>query len=136
MKIAKLIYNKLEEILEDQQILPSNTNNYQYVDITNYDPTPTVGQIFTGSGFKQAEILLTKTEFRDRFTLAEKIAIDNLETNENIPAEVKLTFKTAVKDFEAADTGINLLRPDVIQVVQAFEVFGLVSSGRAMEILS
>ena len=77
----------------------------------------------------------TKLEFRNLFTLAERVGIDNFELNGAISAENKMTLRTLFKDQEAASY-IDLERADTQQGVQFLAVAGLISGARASEILA
>lgn len=77
----------------------------------------------------------TKLEFRNLFTLPERVAIDNFELNGAISAENKMTLRTLFKDQEAASY-IDLNRPDTQQGVQFLAVAGLITPTRASEILA
>jgi hypothetical protein len=74
--------------------------------------------------------ILTRLQFRFRFTLPERIAIDAM----NLPPEQQAVVRTIMRDFDAA-TEIHLNNPDVVAGVRAFEQFGLIAQGRADEIL-
>ena len=78
---------------------------------------------------------LTKFEFRKLFTLNERVAIDNAETNESIPANYRKVVVTVLKDLELSGI-VNLDLPDVISGVTFMETLGLLAPGRAARILS
>jgi hypothetical protein len=77
----------------------------------------------------------TKLEFRNLFTLPERVAIDNFELNPAVTAEHKMTLRTLFKDQEAASY-IDLERADTQQGVQFLAVAGLLTPARAAEILA
>lgn len=74
--------------------------------------------------------VLSRLAFRMRFTLSERIAIDNAA----LPPEQQALVRTVMRDFDAASE-IHLLNPDVIAGVRLFEQLGLITPGRADEIL-
>lgn len=76
---------------------------------------------------------LTRYEFRARFTLNERVIIDNYDSSE-LSAEHKAIIRTILRDFDSTDQ-IHLTHPAVAQALQTFEALGLVAGGRAAEIL-
>lgn len=82
--------------------------------------------------------LLTKYEFRKRFTVEERERIDafnaSFEANSSIPDQHKAKLRTGLKDYEAS-TGIELTDPATISMVSFYEVLGLIDVGRADQIL-
>jgi hypothetical protein len=78
---------------------------------------------------------LTHLAFRRRFTLAERIAIDNAPDSGMLPAEVAAALRTMAKDMELAQE-INLNDEDVIAGVQFLVQLGLLTTARAAEILA
>lgn len=85
-----------------------------------------------------AEWRITKLAFRNRFTQAEKVAIE-IASLDNLGAPMEQRAQAAAlrasnADVEAA-TYIDLLRPDTRAGVQALEATGLLSQGRAAVIL-
>lgn len=78
--------------------------------------------------------VLTPTELRRRFTLAERVAFDNFETLA-FPAEAKQVLRTLTKDLELASE-IDLRDQDTIDGVSFLESITLIGPGRAAIILS
>jgi hypothetical protein len=78
---------------------------------------------------------LTKYEFRKLFTLNEKVAIDNCQTNATIPAQYKAILVSVMKDLELSAV-IHLDNPDVAAGVNLLVSVGLLTAPRAAEILS
>lgn len=78
---------------------------------------------------------LTKYQFRQLFTLAERVAIDNISLNETIPANYKAIIVTVLKDLELSEI-VNLDLPAVISGVGLIEQLGLITAGRAKQILA
>lgn len=82
---------------------------------------------------------LTKLEFRQRFTPAERAAIDEFNANyaasELLTAEQKATMRVMLEDYRAAQ---NILLTDsgTIRGVQMYEALGLIAPGRAAEVLA
>ena len=81
------------------------------------------------------EISLTRYEFRKLFTLTERVAIDNFQSNPNIPDNYKAILFTLLKDLELSGA-VELFNPDVQSGVGLLEQLGLLASGRAAQILS
>lgn len=79
--------------------------------------------------------VLTKFQFRKLFTLNERVAVDNAQSNPNIPANYKAILLTMAKDMEVS-AEVQLELPDVQQGVQLLEQLGLLGAGRAAQILS
>ena len=78
---------------------------------------------------------VTKYQFRQLFTIAERIAIDNAGTNTNIPANYRAMLVTVNKDLELSQT-VQLNNPHVAQGVGLLEQLGLIAHGRAVQVLS
>ena len=78
---------------------------------------------------------LSKYEFRKLFTLDEKVAIDNVQSNVSIPANYKAILVSVVKDLELSQI-IHLDNPDVINGVGLLVTLGLLTSDRRDLILS
>lgn len=82
---------------------------------------------------------LTKLEFRQRFTPAERAAIDdfndNYATSELLTAAQKSAMRVTLEDYRVAQ---NILLTDsgTIRGVQMYEALGLISPGRAAEVLA
>lgn len=81
---------------------------------------------------------ITKLAFRNRFTTAEKVAIELAGAyNPADPAQkqqLAATVRVSDKDIQAS-TYIDLNRPETRAGVQSMESFGLLGVGRADEIL-
>lgn len=71
---------------------------------------------------------ITKLAFRQRFTFAERVAIETA-------AETDASVRVMLKDQEAA-TFIDLSRQDTIDGVNALASGGLITAQRASEILT
>lgn len=78
---------------------------------------------------------LTLGKFRDRFTFAERVAIDNAPDNTDLPAPTRAAMRTLLKDFETASQ-IELDHVQTIIGVRTIEDFGLLAAGRADQILT
>ena len=82
--------------------------------------------------------LLTKYEFRKRFTIEERERLDtfnaSFEANPSIPDQHKAKLRTGLKDYEAS-TGVELLDPATIAMVRFYETLGLLDAGRADQVL-
>lgn len=85
------------------------------------------------------EIPLTKTEFRDRFTTVEQIAIDNFnatyQNNPNLTSEQKAAILSALQHY-ADTTKVYLSLQKTIDIVNMYEGLGLIAEGRAAEVLA
>lgn len=82
---------------------------------------------------------ITKLAFRNRFTQAEKIAIE-FASIDNPSADTAARLQAAalrayLKDVDSA-TFVDLARQDLIDGVQALETMTLIASGRADQILT
>ena len=82
---------------------------------------------------------VTKLAFRNRFTQAEKAALEFAALDDPSAATPQrmqsAALRAYLKDVESA-TFIDLSRPELIAGVQALEVMSLLAEGRAMAILS
>ena len=78
--------------------------------------------------------LLTLGQYRDRFTLAERIGIDNAIDNAAFTQDVRWEIKTILTDFSLA-ARIDLANVQTIIGTQLLEEYGLLNTGRADEIL-
>lgn len=81
---------------------------------------------------------ITRLAFRNRFTQAEKVALE-LAALDNPSATMPQRQQAAalrahLKDLDAA-TFVDLNRPETVTAVQALEAGGLLASGRAATIL-
>lgn len=82
--------------------------------------------------------VITKLAFRNRFTQAEKVAIE-ISALDNTAATMEqrslsATLRANQLDIAAAQF-IDLKRPDTRSGVQALEAYGLIAAGRAAQIL-
>ncbi len=81
---------------------------------------------------------ITKLAFRNRFTSAEKIAIEFACLDDPaapMPQRLQSAALRANQADLAAATFVDLLRPDTRAGVQMLEAAGLLPEGRALEIL-
>lgn len=78
---------------------------------------------------------MTHLAFRRRFTLQERITIDNAPDSGLLPAEAAAALRTMAKDMELAEY-VDLDDPDVIQGLAFLAQLGLLAPGRSDEILS
>ena len=78
---------------------------------------------------------LTKYQFRQLFTLEEKVAVDNAQLNPNIAANFKAILVSIMKDLELSEV-VHLDNPQVTSGVGFLEQIGLLATGRAAQILS
>lgn len=123
--------------LTDDELLYENARYQQIVDVTNSNPIPAVGWIFNGvifnppSGHSGSPIMtITRLAFRNRFTMAEKVALYVAsQTPQGLPLKVYL-------DDMAAATFVDLLRADTILGINTLVSLGLLTPSRANEILT
>ena len=81
---------------------------------------------------------ITKLAFRNRFTSAEKVAIEFACLDDPaapMPQRLQSAALRANQADLAAATFVDLLRPDTRAGVQMLEAAGLLAEGRALEIL-
>lgn len=82
--------------------------------------------------------ILTKYQFRNRFTSQEKYRCDtfnaSFENNLNLSDELKVIIRSALKDFEVCEE-IDLTNSDIHKMLNLYEQLGLLDApGRALEI--
>lgn len=78
--------------------------------------------------------LLTRLEFRRRFTLTERVAVDDSPNNAALPAQARAAARTLLTDLSLAEE-IDLDDPDVAQGLQFFASLGLIAPERVAQIL-
>lgn len=78
--------------------------------------------------------VLTRLEFRRRFTLAERVAVDDAPNNPALPAQARAAARTLLTDLSLAEE-IDLNDPDVAQGLQFFASLGLIAPERVAQIL-
>ena len=78
---------------------------------------------------------LTKYEFRQLFTLTEKVAIDNFQSNTSLSENNKQLLVSIMKDLELSAV-VHLNNPNTIAGVQFLVQIGLLTSNRATQILA
>ena len=81
---------------------------------------------------------ITRLAFRNRFTSAEKVAIEFACLDDPaapMPQRLQAAALRANQEDLAAATFVDLLRPDTRAGVQMLEAAGLLAEGRALEIL-
>lgn len=83
----------------------------------------------------RTEKTLTKFQFRQLFTLEERVACDNFQTNTAISAANKAILVTMFKDLElSAEVQMDL--PQTIMGVRLLGQVGLVTPARAEDIIA
>ena len=113
-----------------QQLITINGHTYlQTLDdqgneiaLEGRDPVPTI-------------VVLTRYEYRRLFTMAERIAVDNYQTNASLTQQQKDEIAAFLNDFQIAER-IPLADPPVVQGTQFLESCGLIATGRAAQILA
>jgi hypothetical protein len=115
------------------------------IDVTDTDPRPGPGWSYDGTRFARPAVLaiveprrITRLAFDQRFTQAERIAIDLASIDD--PAATTETRQRAasLRDMRHQvnnATFIDLDRPDTRAGVEQLETAGLIGVGRAAEIL-
>lgn len=105
-------------------------------------PEASIGMLWNGTNLVPGAVVeppvfktFTKLEFRNLFTLQERVAIDNFELNPSISDVNKMTLRTLFKDQEAA-MFIDVGRTDTQQGIQFLNTAGLISTERANQILN
>jgi hypothetical protein len=111
---------------------------YSNIDWTGGDAIPSQDDLDTwiaaNPGYDPAKTL-TKYQFRQLFTLNEKVATDNFKDNAAIPANYKAILTTVMKDLELSEV-VHLDNPQVATGVGLLEQLGLIATGRAAQIMS
>lgn len=105
------------------------------IDISEVSPVPDIGWRWNGTTFidsvgvaVRTARVITKLSFRNRFTFAEKVA---LQTALNSSVEVQALYN----DFQAAES-VDLSRTDTIQGLGFLAQAGLITLERMNEILN
>lgn len=136
MILAKLEYDKVIEILNDQLEIPTIESPYQYIDITGLSSQPIVGMIYIGDGiFINKSKRYSKLEWRNKFSTSEKIAFDSFELNPNIPDENKAVLRTLTKDLDLTEY-VDASRADTINGTYFLAVCGIITMQKATEVLA
>lgn len=84
------------------------------------------------------ETSITRLAFRNRFTSAEKVALEIAQLDNPaaaMPARAQAAALRSSQADLAAATFVDLQRPDTRAGVQMLEAGGLLAAGRALEIL-
>ena len=114
-------------------------DTYEGIVWNELDPTSNPTQMELDSWIRALSIdqsqILTKYQFRKLFTLEERIAIDNFQTNPNLPQQVKDALNTIMTDLTVSGS-VELFNPDVSSGVHFLEQVGLLAAGRADQIMS
>ena len=152
MQYALIKNNLVENIAEaDAEWAQAVSADWQYViDLTGITPYPSIDWTFNGTEFTAPIIppepvppvvinwLITRFAFRSRFTSSEKVAVemaclDNPSGTQE-QRQQSAMLRSMQKDVEAA-TYIDLKNQDTRNGVQAMETAGLLTAGRATQIL-
>jgi hypothetical protein len=115
----------------------SNPFDYEQIEWAGGDAIPSKDDLdawIVAEDFRLAHAV-TKYQFRQLFTMNERVAIDNYAMNPNIPANYKAIMLTLLKDLELSQV-VELNNPAVIQGVHLLEQLGLIAAGRAAVVLS
>ena len=103
------------------------------VDVTDTSPKPGPGWLYDGSVFSKPPdpdlgTIITRFAFRQRFTFAERVAIRSA-------ADSDTEVMVWLEDLQTASF-IDLTRTEAQQGAQMLESKGLITSGRASEVLN
>lgn len=83
---------------------------------------------------------LTKYQFRQLFTFAERVAVDELEASleqhPGLTVEQRASIRTGLKDFNAAQDVARPFLPDVLQMLDLFVSLGILTPERKAQIVS
>lgn len=118
------------------QVAPtSNPESQDYTDYLAWCADGNAPKLGEEPAVDPATRILTKLEFRRRFTMSERITLDAAVAGLNplLPAEVVAGLRTMQKDLELAEQ-IDLDDADVIYGLGVLEQIGLIAAGRADEI--
>ena len=131
MRYAQIIKGKVHGIFE----YDSSPDFNHKIKLVECDETVKQGDTYDGETFTQSEVpavdhgtKITKLAMRNRFTFAERVAIETA-------AESDTTVRVIIKDFDAAFY-IDLTRHDTIAAINLYESKGLITDIRAAEILT
>jgi hypothetical protein len=83
---------------------------------------------------QQPPLVLTKFQFRKLFTLAERMAIDNIQYSGSTPASVKAAVNTMQLDLQVSGE-VDLHLKDTNDGVRFLASVGLITVPRAIRIL-
>jgi hypothetical protein len=108
-----------------------------------FDHEPSVNEVEIAAGVHALGVnldtatrgtsVLSRYDFRARFTLEERMAIDNFEASA-LPAEYKAILRTVLKDFDSTQE-IDCRHPATLEGVGFLETVGLLAAGRAAQVL-
>jgi len=118
------------------------TLEYPYVTINSEDLKYELTIVDNGFGGKKVQRenlkslvkVLSKYQFRNRFTIEEKIAIENYDTNDSLTTEQKAVLKVILKDSDISDI-IELEEPTISAGLDILVSYGLLEAERKAEIL-
>lgn len=83
---------------------------------------------------------LTKYQFRQLFTFAERVAVDELEASleqhPGLTVEQRASIRTGLKDFNAAQDVARPFLPDVLTMLDLFVSLGILTPERKAQIVS
>jgi len=106
--------------------------------ITVATPTPEALQVIENLKYTaptKVALQLTKFQFRQLFTFAERVQIDNLQYSDKVPGAVKAAVFTFQKDMELSSV-VELGSPAVTAGVMFLTQIGLLAPKRADRILA
>jgi hypothetical protein len=107
---------------------------YDNIEWTGGDAIPSQDDLDTYIVSHQQNTL-TKYQFRQLFTLTERVTCDNFGSNPNVPAQYKAILVTMFKDLEVS-AEVQLSNPNTAAGVALLEQLGLIGHGRAAQIMA
>jgi len=124
----------------EEAAIPDSLN---YVVVTQEDldyELTIVDDGFGGKKVQRGELkglikVLSKYQFRARFTIEEKVIIENFETHPTLTDEQKAVVRVILKDIEVSDV-IELTDPALSAGVDILVSYGLLTEERKAEILA
>lgn len=119
-----------ESIIEDPKVILVQGQSVSPGDIYN----PETGTFTTPPPVVVPIRILTKYQFRKRFTLEELVRMDNLSTFVSLTPQQAAYYNTFQKDYDAA-TEIDLDNADVLSGLTLLVQLGVITESRKQEIL-
>ena len=131
-------------IIQNNRIAATATDAYDgpdaFIDApADFDVTRMGEYVYAAGMLTLAPVTrITRLAFRNRFTAAEKVALEIAALDNPaapMPARAQAAALRANQADLAAATFVDLARPDTRAGVQVLEAAGLLAEGRALEIL-
>jgi hypothetical protein len=140
-QFARIQNGIIAEIITADSIAGLYDATMEWVDVTEITGAA-VGKVYDADTSTISDLAasapahagLTKLQFRRLFTLAERVAIDDFAASTTLTAEQKAGVRTLQTDLSIASE-VWLDDPLTVAGVQMLEEYGLISAGRATQIL-